>query len=168
MNVLCVIQQHLISIGLGSASATTEISDGPTPFLSSVEATADLPVLPLPAVVAQQTRVLISCVAGYHEQLLPDNLGGFRHFSLGNEEQDNEEGLVTKAGLSSFDRLDSSLSMDKWRRLEQIAMNGSSNSNPSVEFVSCLQNYFDENTDNSTEPACVVGGKVHGLVSLLL
>jgi tetratricopeptide (TPR) repeat protein len=165
---LYVFKQHLINIGLGNASATTEVSDGPIPFLSSVKATADLPVLPLPAVVAQQTQVLVSCVAGYHEQLLPNSPSSFRNHSLvGNGEKGDRDSSVIKAGFLSFDRLDdSSVSMDEWRQLEQLAMNGSSNSNPSVEFIPCLQTYFDENTDNTTEPVCVVGERVDVQLSL--
>lgn len=160
--VTCVFQQHLISIGLGRTSATAEVSDGPVPFLSSVEATKDLPILPLPIILPQQTRVLVSGVAGYDEQLVLDDDTDVSHYPLRTEVQKAEEGLVTKAGFLTFflDRLDAgcSLSMNEWRKLEQYAFNGHDGSYPSAEFVSCLQNCYDENTENSTEPVCVVGG----------
>lgn len=136
------------------------------PYLSSVEATKDLPVLPIPIVVPQQTRVLLSCAAGFHKQLLYDNDDkDDSDYKLRKLQPDNEKKWITEAVLCSFDRVDvgSSLSTEKWKELEHCAVSGCGASDTSetvVDFVSCLQNCFDESTENGSSPMCVVGGRV--------
>eukprot|EP00118_Oscarella_pearsei_P003792 m.15777 g.15777 ORF g.15777 m.15777 type:complete len:1495 (+) comp26547_c0_seq1:77-4561(+) len=160
---LYVFKQHLMSSGSDGSSSSS------IAYLSSVKATKGLPFLPLPHILSQKTRVLLTGIPGEkrHTSFYTDNEGDCPPDTLLSQ-MSNEEGDTSlrnvKAGVDSFESLDcaSEMGLDAWKRLEEVAVTGKSRGMGRYAVHTC----FDNGTDNSDFPVCVEGEKI--LVEMML